>query len=359
MLWPARARAHDETVSTSDVRVDDRVLVWRVDVGMGGLEKVVKFPATGPDLVERDLQASKRAVADYLRRGLTIDLDGRTVTPEIGPLEPRYEPFIASGQPYIARVVLELRYPAGRDIERIAARMAFFSDLTSQHRAVVTVRWGDRARQMVRLGPSDIDLDRASFVPSRWGVLREFALWGMEHIFIGFDHIAFLIALLLVARGWGELLKIVTSFTVAHSLTLLMAATDTVRIPSQVTEVLIAASIVYVAAENLWLQGRHSDHRWWLTFLFGLVHGLGFATQLRERLSELPGSVLFPVVSFNLGVELGQVVIVAAAFPMLLLLRRSADPARQGARRLRVVRFGSVPIMLLGVGWLVQRLVGS
>ncbi len=347
LLWALPAFAHDETVSTSDVRIVDRTVVWRVDVGMGGLEKVVKLPATGADLTEKQLAEGKAAIAAYVARGLTIEIDGKPVVAQPGGLEPRYEPFLATGEPYIARVVQELRFDADQPIGKVRARVAFFSDITSQHRAMITVRWGDQGRQYVRLGVADLELSAVSLNPSRWSVLHEFGLWGMEHIFIGYDHIAFLLALLLVARGLRELVKIVTSFTVAHSLTLLLAALDLVRIPSQITEVLIAASIVYVAGENLWL--KKADHRWWLTFMFGLVHGLGFATELRQRLAELPGSVLFPVVSFNVGVELGQLTIVSVTFPALILLRRKVGEAR-------LVRWGSVPILVLGLLWLVQRL---
>jgi hydrogenase/urease accessory protein HupE len=263
-----------------------------------------------------------------------------------------YEPNPLTGQPYIGRVLVELRFRGERPIERVRAHVAFFSDLTSIHRALVVAHFGGKARQFVRQGPADLELVVGEG-STRWQVVGEFLRWGAEHIFVGYDHIAFLLALLLVAGGLVELLKIVTSFTVAHSLTLLLAALDLLRIPSRLTEVLIAASIVYVAAENLWL--KRTQHRWWLTFLFGLVHGLGFATQLRERLSELEGSVLLPVVSFNLGVELGQIAIVSLAFPLLLLARRRLERA---PRPQLLVRFGSIPILALGLYWFVERLVG-
>jgi len=213
------------------------------------------------------------AIAEYLLRGLTVTLDGRPAAAEVGALEPGYE----QGAP--ARVALTLRFSSPRPIETLRCRIAFFSDLTRQHRAVVTVRWGGGVRQLVRLGPSELELRGADLGLGRAAVVREFLLWGTEHIFLGYDHIAFLLALLLVAAGWTELLKIVTSFTVAHSLTLLLSALDVVRIPPRLTEILIAASIVYVAAENLILLARRRQprQRWALTFGFGLVHGLRFS----------------------------------------------------------------------------------
>jgi hypothetical protein len=177
----------------------------------------------------------------------------------------------------------------------------------------------------------------------------------MEHIFIGADHVAFLMALLLAATTIGETVRIVTSFTVAHSLTLLLASLDVIRFAPALTEALIAASIVYVAAENLVV--REARHRWILTFGFGLVHGLGFSGVLREKLEGLDG-ILLPVVSFNLGVELGQIAILLVVFPAMARVRRGRVPeeAEGRGRRLRIA--GSVPILLLGAGWLVDRVFG-
>jgi hypothetical protein len=348
LLAAARAQAHDETVSTSEVIVEGATVVWRVDAGLAGLAKLVKLPPLD-SLTAEDLAAARAPVAAALSGGLTVTLDGRPVLPQIGGLIAGYEP---GGKPP-TRALLTLRYTAAHPIQTLRARIAFFSTLTRQHRAVVTVRWGAGVRQLVRLGVTDLELRAADFTPSRLSVVREFLAWGTEHIFLGYDHIAFLLALLLVAAGWGELLRIVTSFTVAHSLTLLLAALNVVRIPSRLTEVLIAASIVYVAAENLWQAARHRSprQRWLLTFAFGLVHGLGFATELRQRLATLAGSVLLPVVSFNLGVELGQMAIVAAVFPLLAAVRRSGP-----TRGVLMVRWGSVAILLLGLGWLIERL---
>src|SRR5437588_12053532 len=109
----------------------------------------------------------------------------------------------------------------------------------------------------------------------------------MHDSFDVFDHIAFLMALLLAALRLGDMVRVVTSFTVAHSITLLLAAMNVIRLPGPVTESLIAASIVYVAAENFFI--KDARHRWILTFAFGLVHGLGFSSVLRERLQDLKG----------------------------------------------------------------------
>ncbi|MBM3522923.1 MAG: HupE/UreJ family protein, partial [Alphaproteobacteria bacterium] len=131
---------------------------------------------------------------------------------------------------------------------------------------------------------------------------------GVEHIFLGFDHVAFLVAVLLWARRLGALVMIVTAFTVAHSITLTLAALEVVRIPAWIIEPAIAASIIWVAAENF--LSRDVERRWRWTGALGLVHGFGFAGVLAQ--AGLPRESLVPALAaFNIGVEVGQLVIVA------------------------------------------------
>ena len=341
-------------------------MLWRVDVGLAGLGKVIDFarPATAGELEaqsEAEIAARQDAIAAYLRRGLEVSLDGRLAQAQVGAVQPRYETLPGGGPPRITRVSLELRFQSTRTIDELRARLGFFSDLTSTHRALLKIRWGSESRQMSRLGVSEVLLERGRLNPSRWLAAWDFLLWGAHHIFIGYDHIAFLLALVLAVGRFRELLLIITSFTVAHSCTILLAALDIVRMPVRITEALIAASIVWVALENLAFGVRPRPRRWALTFAFGLVHGLGFAEVLRERLAEAPGGILVPVVAFNLGVEVGQAALVGAAFPALLWLRRGAggnlSDELVAVRQERILRLGSIPIALLGLVWLAQRLL--
>jgi hydrogenase/urease accessory protein HupE len=257
-------------------------------------------------------------------------------------------------------VALDLRFHAPAEIRELRARVGFFSDLTSSHRALLKVRWGPEARQLTVLGVADLVLEKGRLHPSPARVAWDFLRWGAHHIFIGYDHIAFLLALLLAVSRLRTLLLIITSFTLAHSLTILLAALDLVHMPTRLTEALIAASIVWVALENLALGVRPRPRRWILTFGFGLIHGLGFAEVLRDRLAEAPGGILLPVIAFNLGVEIGQAVLVGAAFPLLVWLRRGAGgllPQPSRVREERILRLGSIPIALLGMLWLIQRLL--
>jgi hypothetical protein len=176
-----------------------------------------------------------------------------------------------------------------------------------------------------------------------------FILLGVQHIFLGYDHIMFLFALMLLGGRLMDLVKIVTAFTVAHSITLALAALQAVTLPSRLVESAIALTIAYVAAENLFLK-EPAGHRWMLTFGFGLIHGFGFAGVLREL--GLPARGLAAsLLGFNVGVELGQVCIVGAFFPLTRWL--SGRRRRKFKRRLVVA--ASCAILAFGAGWFVER----
>ncbi len=173
-----------------------------------------------------------------------------------------------------------------------------------------------------------------------------FFLLGVEHIATGYDHLLFVLALVLCGGSLLQLLKIVTAFTIAHSVTLGAAAFDLVTLPSALVESVIALSIAYVAFENL--NPRYAiSRRWTISFAFGLVHGFGFSSVLKEI--GLPkGSELLALLNFNLGVEAGQVVAVAIVVPLLVWLKRQD----WGARATRWVSMG---ILVMGLGWFVER----
>jgi hydrogenase/urease accessory protein HupE len=231
------------------------------------------------------------------------------------------------------------------------------------YRSTVLLAVAPDARQVVLIGAGEraaqdlLDADRTEITlaadanPGLGAVILRYVLAGMQHIFIGYDHICFLIAIILWARKLWPVVKMVTAFTIAHSITLSLAALDIVRIPSAITEPAIAATIIYVAVENFF--SHDVRNRWRDTFGFGLIHGFGFASALQEF--GLPRSALAPALaSFNIGVEIGQVVIVSAALPLLLLV----DRAFGEQRRPTVVAYGlSGVIVILAGYWFLDRTV--
>jgi len=172
---------------------------------------------------------------------------------------------------------------------------------------------------------------------------------GVKHILTGYDHLLFLFGLLLVARGFFSSLGIITSFTIAHSITLAVATLHLVQIPSRIVEPLIAASIVFVGAENL-LRGDIPKARRMVPFGFGLIHGFGFASALQEAgIGSGTGGIVLPLFSFNLGVELGQIMVAAVALPIIWKLRENPMFITRWAPAC------SAAVVLLGSFWFVER----
>ncbi|MDS9467911.1 HupE/UreJ family protein [Paracoccus sp. MBLB3053] len=220
--------------------------------------------------------------------------------------------------------------------------------------ALVEIRLLDGTRHSFLLKPRD-SARLVPKAPSAWEVVTTYTRLGVEHILAGVDHLAFVAALILVVRGWPMLLKTVTAFTVAHSITLALATFGYVSLPSPPVEALIALSIVLIAVEAVHLRrGRESlATRWpWIVaFAFGLLHGLGFAGALREiglPQGDIPLALLF----FNIGVELGQLCFIALLSGLVALARRLVSLPRI-APVAAAYAIGAVAMF-----WVIQRLDG-
>jgi HupE / UreJ protein len=241
---------------------------------------------------------------------------------------------------------LELDYAWETPIEELTLRYNLFVPDAPAARSLITANHNGKTQSLV-FTPTASEFTLIS--RSIGKQIYSFVLLGIEHILTGYDHILFLISLLLVSQSLGSILKIVTAFTLSHSVTLSLAVLNIVSLPSQLVECTIALTIVYVAAENLWK--KDFDHRWGLTFGFGLVHGLGFAGVLREI--PIPRSNLFTsLASFNLGVEIGQVLVVTICFFLLQFIRHQI---KQQQWQLNLQRLASVGIIVMGVIWFVER----
>jgi hydrogenase/urease accessory protein HupE len=181
-----------------------------------------------------------------------------------------------------------------------------------------------------------------------FAVVRKFIPAGIHHILIGPDHLLFLVGLLLLGGSIQRLAMVVTSFTIAHSVTLSLAALNLVTPPARIIEPAIALSIVYVGADNLLARGGR-DVRAWIAFAFGFIHGFGFANVLREM--ELPGRALgWSLFSFNFGVEIGQLLVVVTVAVLFAVLRSRSEWARR-----RLVFAGSIVVIAAGAFWFIQR----
>ncbi|MGD9545461.1 MAG: HupE/UreJ family protein [Methylocystis sp.] len=200
---------------------------------------------------------------------------------------------------------------------------------------------------MIYPGDKMIDLSKPLLTP--WELAPKFLSAGVEHIITGYDHLCFLIAVMLWATRIWPVVKIVTAFTVSHSVTLTLAALELVNLPSRWVEIAIALSIIYVAVENFFT--RRVDNRWRDTFAFGFIHGFGFASGLIEL--GVPQRAIVPALaSFNIGVELGQIGVVLIVLPLLLLIDKECT---HGERSPLLVQVCSAIIACFGAYWLVVR----
>ena len=233
---------------------------------------------------------------------------------------------------------------------RLTVRSGVAARLARGHRELLTVRGSNGAllaERMLDGRDSEVDL---SLEERRSDVASQFFALGLRHILAGYDHLLFLGALLLGVRRLTSVVKTVTAFTVAHSLTLALAVLGIVHVPTGIVEPLIAASIVFVGLENL--VREEIDSRWKVTFAFGLIHGFGFAGALQELgIGALGTSVAVPLGAFNIGVEAGQIAVAIVVWP--LIPRLYAAPLA----RLRLARACSLLVVAGGAYWLVERIL--
>ena len=196
--------------------------------------------------------------------------------------------------------------------------------------------------------------DRIALDPRWYDAARQFIGGGFRHILGGVDHLLFIICLVLPVRRWRSLVAIVTAFTLAHSLTLGFAAlglAPTAGWFPPLVEMLIAASIVWLTLENIVLPADRLEHRWMMAFGFGLIHGFGFSFALAEQLQFAGGHLLMALASFNVGVELGQLLVLALVLPLLMWLHR-----RVGADRERLLTIvGSAVVAHTAWHWMTAR----
>ncbi|MEY2860474.1 MAG: hypothetical protein RL392_932 [Pseudomonadota bacterium] len=249
--------------------------------------------------------------------------------------------------------------PAATGDLALGYRLLF--DVDALHRSLARITLDGQVQSAV-MSPQAPSQTFTATAVSGWAQLAQFFVQGVWHIWIGFDHILFLLALLLplvLVREQGrwrpvdrfsqalrEVLWVVTSFTAAHSITLSLAALELVTLPSRLVESAIAVSVVVAALNNLVPLFNHG--RWMVAFGFGLIHGFGFASVLAE-LGLPQGALVLSLVGFNLGVEAGQLAIVSVFLPLAYLLRRTTF-YRRG-----VLVGGSVLTMVLALVWLAER----
>jgi hydrogenase/urease accessory protein HupE len=286
------------------------------------------------------------ALASLVARKVAIAADGHACEPVPGSVTPP--------TPDRNTAVIIVHYACAAPVGELAVRDDLFDALGAEYHTLASFeRQGGTEQFIFQPDRREARMRMADPAPSGSAVSGSLAFIGLgiEHILLGFDHVLFVVALILRGGRFLALIGIVTAFTIAHSVTLALSVLDLVTLPARFVEPVIALSIAYVALENLLPGDRPVSRRWLVSFLFGLVHGFGFAGALAEL--ELPKQgLLASLLGFNLGVELGQALVIALLLPPLLWLQRF--PWQR-----RAVTAASVLLLLAGLSLLVERVVVS
>jgi len=247
--------------------------------------------------------------------------------------------------------IVHLNYQCDQPVTSLNINSEAFLDLDDKHVQMLKLVSHNDLRQVLNEGmisnkQRQMQIDNVQQASSLLlNRVWRFIKLGVQHIITGYDHILFVISIILITVGLRDTLKVITSFTIAHSITLALAFFGLLSIPASIVEPLIALTIVYVAYENL-LRKRFK-RRWLLTFVFGLVHGLGFVGVLQE-ITMSRDELISSLVAFNLGIELGQILIV---IPLLWILKLVREKNWQP----QVIRYASLATGLAGMIWFIDR----
>ena len=357
LLLTEVASAHISSSGFLVVHVQGAMLSGSLEIALRDAELAVGVDANHDGKITwGELRATERRLAQYVAQHLTLSAQGSKCPLTFQPLQVNER---VDGNyawlPFTAQCAAEPK--------KLSVHYSLMDDLDPSHRGLLTLTSGNTAQTGV-LGGKDATTSFTVDEPSRWRAFVEYLRAGIEHIWGGIDHLLFLISLLLPAvlsrtKGQWEpvpsarpafmsILKVVTAFTLAHSITLTLAALDVVRLPSRLTESVIAASIIVAALNNIFPVVTESRAR--IAFAFGLLHGFGFASVLADM--GLPnGARLLSLLAFNLGIEAGQLAVVLAVMPVVYHLRAGR------LYRNTVLPWGSAAIAGLALVWLLQRAI--
>jgi hypothetical protein len=350
------AHAHKPSDSYLTLSVENKTISGQWDIALRDLDFAIGLDADGDAAVTWGEVRAKQAEIDaYAMSRLELGAGGQRCPAQVTE-------HLIDNHTDGAYAVLRFKAQCGSAVDILQARYSLFFDLDPQHKGLLRLEYQGVSSTGV-FTPEKAAQEFSMAQPNKWSQFLEYGRQGVWHIWIGFDHILFLLSLLLPAVVYREknawravhgfrpalwsVLKIVTAFTVAHSITLSLATLEVISLPSRLVESTIAASVVLAALNNVFPLFR--ERRWAMAFVFGLIHGFGFASVLSDL--GLPGNALaLALVGFNLGVEVGQLAIVAVFLPVAYALRQTVF-YRKG-----VLIGGSLLIAALALAWLAERL---
>jgi hypothetical protein len=357
LLCAGTASAHKPSDSYLVLNVAGKEVTGQWDIALRDLDMAIGLDRDGNGALTWDeVRARHDAIAAYALARLTLASGGAAC-----PL--RVTGHLLDDHSDGAYAVLRLQATCTADIVTLDATYRLLFDIDPQHKGLLRLTHKGQTSTAIFTPDSTVQHLQAADAP-RWRQFTDYVKHGVWHIWIGFDHILFLLSLLLpavlvhTATGWRgrdtfrsafiDVLKVVTAFTLAHSVTLTLATLGVVALPSRFVEAAIAASVVLAALNNIW--PLFERRRAVVAFVFGLIHGFGFASVLLD-LGLPQAALLLSLVGFNVGVEVGQLAIVAVFLPLAFAARRTV------AYRRVILTGGSVAITLVALVWLAERVL--
>lgn len=355
LLFSLPAWAHKPSDSYLSLAVQNDHVEGQWDIALRDLESAIGLDSDGDgQLTWGEVRTRHEEIGTYALSRLVLSAEKQVCTTNL--VEQLIDHHTDG-----AYSVLRFRTDCNGPIGQLAVDYRLLFDIDAQHKGLLHLTQSGHTSTAI-FGRESPTQNFSIAERSRWTESRQFIHEGIWHIWLGFDHVLFLLALLLPAvlvrvedrwQAAGDFLtvcwnvvSIVTAFTVAHSLTLSLAALDVVRLPSRLVESTIAASVVLAGLSNLY--PMMINRRWMVAFGFGLIHGFGFASVLTDL--GLPhDSLLLSLVSFNVGVELGQLAIVAGFLPLAYLIRQSWSYPRL------VLTGGSLAVIAIALVWFSER----
>ncbi len=355
MLISPLVWSHKSSDSFINLAVTNETIVGRWDIALRDLEYALALDVDADGAITwSELRTRFQEIKNYAFSRLQVNNGPDECIRKSGLLQVDHH---SDG----AYAVLNFNMRCSSNIDQLTVEYQLLFDLDPTHRGLVQISNGDNSKFIV-LSPENpqitIDFSRSN----QWQTFRQFVTEGIWHIWIGYDHILFLLCLLLpsVVRkttlGWvqsdhftntlWQVGKIVTAFTLAHSITLLLAVLQLVSLPSRLVESAIAFSVIVVAVNNVY--PFFSERAWFVAFMFGLIHGFGFASVL-TNLGLTSASLGASLLGFNIGVEIGQLVIVSIFLPIAYQLRSYWFYKRV------ILHAGSQVIIVLAMAWFLQR----
>ena len=379
VLWHNTAYAHKPSDSYLTINVnnqasitknsaDKKVLNGQWDIALRDLDFAVGLDSNAnSEITWQEVKTKQKDIFAYALARLTIDSNRQScsITPQQMLIDKHTD-----GAYAVIKFIINCPTNINHKVNKLKISYALFSNIDPSHRGLLKLNYLDNDNQNAPksiiktaiFGPDNPSQTFAIGTPNRLIEFKDYVIEGVWHIWIGFDHILFLISLLLPAvliysaKKWQpqqhfkpilfDVIKVVTAFTIAHSITLTMATLQVIELPSRWVEATIAASVILAALNNLF--PLITKKRWAVAFVFGLIHGFGFAAVLAD-LGLTQGTLIVALIGFNVGVEIGQIAILMTFIPLVFALRKTWFYKQV------VFYGGSIAIALIASVWLAER----